>query len=54
MKHNPITVARDTDLTNAAQIMTNNRISGLPVVNSIDKLVGIVTKTDITKAFLAS
>jgi len=54
MKHSPITVTRDADLTDAAQIMSNNRISGLPVVNSVDNLVGIVTKTDITKAFVAS
>jgi CBS domain-containing protein len=44
----------DADLTDAAQIMSNNRISGLPVVNSLDNLVGIVTKTDITKALIAS
>jgi CBS domain-containing protein len=54
MKHNPITVTRDSDLTEAAQIMSNNRISGLPVVNSVDNLVGIVTKTDITKALADS
>jgi CBS domain-containing protein len=54
MKHNPITVTRDTDLAEAAQIMSNNRISGLPVVNSVDKLVGIVTRTDIIKALVAS
>jgi CBS domain-containing protein len=29
--------------------MTRNGISGLPVVNSNSKLVGIVTKTDIVK-----
>ena len=53
MKHNPITVTRDADLTETAQIMSNNRISGLPVVNSVDKLVGIVTRTDITKSLVA-
>jgi CBS domain-containing protein len=52
MKHNPITVTR-ADLTEAAQILSNNRISGLPVVNSVDKLVGIVRRTDITKALIA-
>jgi CBS domain-containing protein len=50
MKHDPITVTKDSDLAEAAHIMTRNRISGLPVVDSDDKLVGIVTKTDIVKA----
>jgi CBS domain-containing protein len=50
MKHDPITVTREADLAKAAQIMSNNRISGLPVVNSVDSLVGIVTRTDVTKA----
>jgi CBS domain-containing protein len=54
MKHSLITVTRDADLTDAAQIMSNNRISGLRVVNSVDNLVGIVTKTDIIKALIAS
>jgi CBS domain-containing protein len=53
MKHDPITVTGDADLIEAAQIMSNNRISGLPVVNSVDNLDGIVTKTDITKALAA-
>jgi CBS domain-containing protein len=38
------------DLVDAALIMRGNRISGLPVVDSNDKLVGIITKTDITRA----
>jgi CBS domain-containing protein len=53
MKHNPITVTREADLTEAAQIMSRNRISGLPVVNSVNNLVGIVTSTDITRALVA-
>jgi CBS domain-containing protein len=53
MKHNPITVTRDADLTEVAEIMSHNRISGVPVVNLLDKLVGIVTRTDITKALVA-
>lgn len=49
MKHNPITITRDTDLAEAAKIMLNNRINGLPVINSVDNLVGIITRTDIIK-----
>jgi CBS domain-containing protein len=50
MKYDPITIAKDADLTEAAQIMVNHRISGLPVVESTSgTLVGIITKTDIVK-----
>ena len=53
MKYYPITIAKNTDLAQAAQIMIRNRISGLPVVqysNNASNLVGIITKTDIIKA----
>ena len=41
-----------TDLLDVALIMKGNRISGLPVVDSNDKLVGIITKSDITRAIV--
>ena len=53
MKYYPITIAKNTDLAQAAQIMIRNRISGLPVVqysNNASILVGIITRTDIIKA----
>jgi CBS domain-containing protein len=53
MKYDPITITKDSDLIDAAQIMTNNRISGLPVVENGSNnagLVGVITKTDIIKA----
>lgn len=50
MKRDPITVTSDSDLADAAQIMTNNKISGLPVVDSDNNLIGIVTKTDVVRA----
>jgi CBS domain-containing protein len=34
--------------------MIRNRISGLPVVNEKGFLAGIITKTDILKAFQTS
>lgn len=52
MKYNPIEITADSDLAKAAQIMTRNRISGLPVIDneSTNNLVGIITKTDVVKA----
>lgn len=51
----PITVEATDDLANAAQIMTNKRISGLPVTNSNSgDLVGVITKTDIVNALIES
>jgi CBS domain-containing protein len=58
MKYDPITIVRNSDLAQAAQIMTRNRISGLPVVgensNDAGNLVGIITKTDIIKALAST
>ena len=50
MKFSPIMVTDYSNLVDAALIMRGNRISGLPVVDSNDKLVGIITKTNIIRA----
>jgi CBS domain-containing protein len=53
MKKPIITVKSTDDLAIAAQIMTDKRISGLPVTDSNgDYLTGIVTKTDVIKALV--
>jgi len=46
-----ITVTEDTPLEEAARIMSDNKIGGLPVVSN-GKLVGIITETDLFKIFL--
>ena len=51
MRSSLITILGTEDLAVAAKIMIRNRISGLPVVDKNDKLKGIVTKTDILRAF---
>lgn len=50
MTADPISVNEDADLADAARLMTKNGVSGLPVINTAGKLVGIVTKSDLTKA----
>lgn len=45
MTRNPITVHPDATLGEAARLMVEHRIGGLPVVDG-SKLIGIVTETD--------
>ena len=51
MTRDVITVTEDTPLEEAARIMADNKIGGMPVVRD-DKLVGIITETDLFKVFL--
>lgn len=46
-----ITVTEYTPLEEAARIMADNKIGSLPVMRD-DKLVGIITETDVFKIFL--
>jgi CBS domain-containing protein len=46
MTPNPVSVAPDTTIGEAARLMLTYRISGLPVVEG-DRIVGIVTESDI-------
>jgi CBS domain-containing protein len=54
MTRDPITVTGDSGLADAAHLMVNNGISGFPVVDSDDNLIGIVTKTDVVRALAAN
>jgi acetoin utilization protein AcuB len=47
----PITVAPDDDLETAARLIYEHKISGMPVVKN-DKVVGIITESDIFRAFI--
>ena len=51
MRNSLITVLNNDDLAEAAKIMIRNRISGIPVVDKNGKVNGIITKTDIIRAF---
>ena len=54
MTYDPMTVSKDSDLANAARIMSRNNISGIPVEGSTGDLIGIVTKSDIVRAVYES
>jgi CBS domain-containing protein len=43
------TVRPDTGLAEAAQLMVEHRISGLPVVDAQDRLIGIITEGDFLR-----
>jgi len=48
MTRNPITIAPEQTIQEAARLMLENKIGGLPVVESkTGKLVGIITESDI-------
>lgn len=49
MKTNVICVSKDTDIYEAIGIMVENNITGLPVVNESQTLVGIITEKDVLK-----
>ncbi len=51
MTQEVITVEEDDPLEEAARIMVDNKIGGLPVMRD-GKLVGIITETDIFKTFM--
>lgn len=46
-----LSVADDTPIEEAARIMADNKIGGLPVMHG-DSVVGIITETDLFKIFL--
>ncbi|EGG41703.1 CBS domain-containing protein [Candidatus Nitrosarchaeum limnium SFB1] len=46
-----VTVNEEDDLAMAASKMIKNQIGGIPVINSNHNLVGIVSKTDVVRAF---
>ncbi len=51
MHRGVITVTRDTFASQAAALMADNKIGALPVVDKENKLVGILSSTDILRVF---
>ena len=52
MTHDVITVSPETSVEEAARIINENKIGGLPVVEK-DVLVGIITESDLLDLFIA-
>lgn len=51
MTKDPLVISPSTRLTEAAKLMLRHKIGGLPVVQG-HKLVGIITESDIFRAFV--
>jgi len=52
MTRDPLRVSQDDTVERAAQLMLEHTISGLPVVDAAGALVGIITQSDIFRAFM--
>ena len=52
MTHNVLTINQDTPIEDAANLMVTHKIGGVPVVDNSGKVVGVITETDIFKAFV--
>lgn len=47
MSRDPIVVRPETPLNEAIKILAEKRISGIPVVDDVGKLLGIISETDL-------
>jgi acetoin utilization protein AcuB len=52
MSKDVITTTPDTPVEDAARLMVSHKIGGLPVVDEHKDVVGVITETDIFKAFV--
>lgn len=50
MAKNPVCIAPDASVTDAKALMNKHKIGKLPVVDKANRLVGILTKNDLSKA----
>jgi len=51
LEENLVTIEENEDLAKAASLMIKRKISGIPVLDSNQNLVGLVSKTDVVTAF---
>lgn len=52
MTRNVITTTPDTPIEDAARLIVDNKIGGLPVVDEKNRVVGVITETDIFRTFV--
>jgi len=52
MHRSVITACPEMPIAEAASLMVDHRIGGLPVVDGDERVVGVITETDIFRAFV--
>ena len=52
MTKNPVTIGADETVERAAVLMLEHKVSGLPVLNKKKELVGVITQSDVFRAFV--
>ncbi len=52
MSEDPLAVTADTGLREAAMLMIENKIGGLPVVDEENRVIGIITESDLFEALV--
>lgn len=53
MTKNPITVHPDSTVEETAQLLMDKKISGAPVVDDANKVVGVITKDDLFRVLIS-
>jgi CBS domain-containing protein len=53
MRRSVVTTTPDMPLADAALLMVQHKIGGLPVLDTEQRLIGIITESDIFRAFAA-
>jgi acetoin utilization protein AcuB len=54
MHRDVVTTTPDAPVGDAAALMVDHRIGGLPVLDAGKRVVGVITETDIFRAFVAA
>jgi acetoin utilization protein AcuB len=52
MTEKPVTLSPDDDLSEAVELLIEEKVGGIPVVDEEEALVGIVTQIDVLRCFL--
>jgi acetoin utilization protein AcuB len=52
MTHSPYTVTTDTPIQEAARIMLDHKVGGLPVISEDSRPIGIITESDLFRMLI--